>query len=307
MFLRCLLLLTAVVWTTLGTNGPAVAQAPVKVVASFSILSDLVRQVGGNRVEVTSLVGPNVDAHVYEPTPADASRIAQAKIVFVNGLGFEGWITRLIKASGTKAPVVVASRGVKPIAAEAHEHGHEKAAGRAHRFDPHAWQNVANTKLYAITIRDALTQADPDGKASYEENAAKYLSKLDELEAEVRAAIARIPAGNRRIITNHDAFGYFAKAYGLQFIAPQGVSTEAEASANDVARIIRQIRARKVPAVFLENVTNPRLMEQIAKESGAKIGSKLYSDALSEPSGPAGTYLDMIRHNIRAFSEALLS
>jgi len=284
------------------------AQSPqLQVVASFSILADLVKQLGGDRVEVTSLVGPNGDAHVYEPTPSDANRLMQAKVIFVNGFGLEGWITRLIKASGSKALVVVASNGVKPIDADEDEHGREKAIGRAHRFDPHAWQNVANAKLYVVTIRDALIQADPEGKATYQANTAQYRAKLDELEQDVVAAVARIPASKRKIITTHDAFGYFAKAYGMQFIPLQGISTEAQAAAKDVAKIIRQIRAQRVSAVFLENVTDPRLMEQIAKESGAKIGPKVYSDALSNPIGPAATYIDMIRHNIRAFSEALTS
>jgi zinc/manganese transport system substrate-binding protein len=277
----------------------------VPVVATFSVLADLVREVGSGRVSVTSLVGPNADAHVYQPTPSDAQRVAEARIIFVNGLGFEGWMTRLIKASGAKAAVVVASRGVKPIEAEAEDHGH--SGGGAHPADPHAWQNVANVKLYVAAIRDGLIQADPGSKETYQANASRYLAALDQLESEVRAAINRIPPNRRRIITTHDAFGYFAKAYGLQFIAAQGVSTEAEASAKDVAKIIRQIRAQKVPAVFLENISDPRMMERIAKESGARIGDKVYSDALSEPGGPAGTYIDMMRHNIHAFSAALTS
>ena len=302
---RLLLILLAL--AALGAGAPAKAAGEVKVVASFSILADLVRQVGGDRVKVVSLVGPNADAHTFEPKPSDASQLTQAKLIVVNGLGLDGWMDRLRKASGTKAPVVVASKGVKPIEAEEDEHGHENAAGPAHRFDPHAWQNVANAKLYVVNIRDALIQADPNGRATYEANDTRYRAALDQLESDVKAAIARIPPDKRKIITSHDAFGYFAKAYGLQFIAPQGVSTEAEPSAKDVAKMIRQIRSQKIPAVFLENVTDVRLIEQIAKESGAKIGDKVYSDALSEPSGPAGTYIDMMRHNIRAFSAALTS
>jgi zinc/manganese transport system substrate-binding protein len=285
-------------------TGARAQSSPLPVVASFSILADFVRQVGGERVEVMALVGPNGDAHVYEPTPSDASRLTQAKLIVVNGLGLDGWMDRLAKASAAKAPVVVASKGVKPIEAD-EEHGHDNTAGRSRPLDPHAWQDVGNAKLYAVAIRDALVAADPDGKASYEANAARYLLALDRLDADVKAAMSRIPASRRKIITSHDAFGYFAKAYGIQFVAPQGVSTDAEASARDVAKIIRQIRAQKIPAVFLENVTDPRLMERIAKESGAKIGDKVFSDALSDASGPAGTYVDMMRHNLRAFGNAL--
>ncbi|MGE7470379.1 metal ABC transporter substrate-binding protein [Bosea sp. NPDC003192] len=280
---------------------PAFAQEKLPVVASFSILGDFVREIGGDRVAVTLLVGPDGDAHVYSPTPADAKTVAGAKLVVVNGLKFEGWLTRLIKSSGTKATVATATTGITPLKmADDHGHGH---GGE----DPHAWQSVANARLYVGNVRDALVAADPAGKASYEANAAAYLAKLDTLEAEIKATVARIPADRRKAITSHDAFGYFAKAYGIEFIAPQGVSTEAEASAKDVGRIIRQIKAQKVPAVFLENITNPRLAEQIARESGAKIGGRLYSDALSAENGPAGTYIAMMKHNISQIEKALVA
>jgi zinc/manganese transport system substrate-binding protein len=272
-------------------------------VATFSILGDLAKNVGGERVEVSTLVGPDGDTHVYAPTPADSRRLADAKLVVANGLKLEGWIGRLIKSSGTKARVIEAARGIEPLKAEEeHGHGHGQAA-----LDPHAWQSVANLKLYVANIRDGLIAADPAGKADYEANAAGYRARLDVLEAEIRAAVERIPRDRRKIITSHDAFGYFQKAYGIAFVAPQGVSTEAEASAKDVARIIQQIRREKIPAVFLENVSDRRLADRIAKESGAKIGGRLYSDALSAPNGPAGTYIDMMRHNIRALSAALSS
>jgi zinc/manganese transport system substrate-binding protein len=284
---------------------PAQAAERLKVVASFSIVADFVKNVGGNRVEVVTLVGPDGDAHVYSPTPADARRLADAKVVVMNGLGFEGWMSRLVKASGTKALTVEAAKGVKTTrTGERNRHGHSHAHAS---IDPHAWQNIANAKVYVANFRDALAKADPAGKATYEANARDYLARLDALEGEVKDAIARIPADRRKIIMGHEAFGYFEAAYGLDFIAPQGVSTEAEASAKDVARIIQQIRREKIAAVFLENVSDPRLIERIAKETGAKIGDKLYSDALSAPDGPAGTYIDMMRHNIRAFSEALSS
>jgi zinc/manganese transport system substrate-binding protein len=274
---------------------PAAAQEKLNVVATFSILADLVKNVGGDRVAVTALVGPNGDAHVYQPSPGDAKTLADARLVFANGLGFEGWINRLVKASGTKAPTIVVTKGVKPRKAE-DDHGDA---------DPHAWQSVANAKIYVANIRDALSLADPAGKGGYEANAATYLASLDALEAEVKAAIDKIPSDRRRIITTHDAFGYFAAAYGVAFIAPQGVSTEAEVSAKDVARIITQIRKQKIPAVFLENVTDERLLRRIGAESGARIGGTLYSDALTDERGTAPTYLDMMRHNVKQLAAAL--
>jgi len=280
-------------------QGGAASAAPdkLKVVATFSILADLVRNVGGARVEVAALVGPNSDAHVYAPTPGDARALAAARVVVVNGLGFEGWMDRLVKASGTRAAMVVASKGVAPRRSE-DEHDHGGA-------DPHAWQSVANAKIYVGNIRDALVAADPAGEAAYRANAAGYLATLDALDAEVRAAITAIPPARRRIITTHDAFGYFAAAYGVDFLAPQGVSTEAEASARDVARIISQIRKQKIPAVFIENVTDPRLLERIGRETGARIGGTLYSDALTGPDGPAPSYVEMMRHNVRQLVAAL--
>lgn len=290
---------------------PAAAE-PLKTVASFSILGDLVKQVGGERVSVETLVGPDGDAHVFSPSPADAKKVATAKVLFENGLGLEGWISRLVKSSSSKAPVVIASKGVAPQTMEeedGHGHGHSHgAAGDDHKVtDPHAWQAASNVKLYVANIRDGLIAADPDGKSVYEANAAAYAEKLDALDAEIRAAWATVPADRRRIITSHDAFGYYASAYGLEVIAPQGVSTEAEASAKDVARIIRQIKAEKIPAVFVENISDKRLVQRIAKETGAKVGGSLYSDALSPAGGPAATYLDMMRSNLRELTAALSS
>jgi zinc/manganese transport system substrate-binding protein len=297
--------IAAVALAALLQTVPASAQDKVKVVATFSILADLVKNVGGDRVEITSLVPVNGDAHVYAPSPADAKKLADAKVVFTNGLGFEGWIPRLVKSSATKAAVIVATKGVKPRKSEEKGHGH----GHSHDADadPHAWQSVANAKIYVTNIRDALIAADPAGKATYEANAAAYTSKLDVLEAEVKGQVGSIPADRRRVITTHDAFGYFKAAYGLDFIAPQGVSTESEASAKDVAKIIVQIRKQKIPAVFLENVSDPRLLERIAAETGAKVGGTLYSDALTDEKGKAPTYIDMMKHNIRTLSAALTS
>ena len=288
--------LAATALAALFVAASARAQDRLNVIASFSILGDFVKNVGGDRVEVATLVGPNGNAHVYAPSPGDAKKVADAKLVFVNGLGFEGWLERLVKASGTKAPIVVATKGIKPLE-RAGEHGHDHDHGRA---DPHAWQSVANAKIYVANIRDALIAADPAGKDA-------YLAKLDALERDVREVVAKIPADRRRVITSHSAFGYFQDAYGVNFTAPQGVSTEAEASAKDVAAIIAQVRKQKVAAVFLENVTDPRLVEQIARETGAKVGGTLYSDALTDDKGDATTYIDLIRHNLRQLASALVS
>jgi zinc/manganese transport system substrate-binding protein len=279
---------------------PAQAQDRLPAVATFSILADLVKNVGGDRVEVATLVGPNGDVHVYSPTPADVKKLSAAKVIFVNGLGLEGWIDRLIGASGASAPVIVASAGVTP-----REIADKRDAGHA-TPDPHAWQSVANAKIYVGNIRDGLIRADPAGKDGYDANAKMYLGKLEALDAEVKAAIAKIPADRRKVITTHYAFGYFGDAHGLAFIAPEGLSTDAEPSAKDIATVIAQIRREKIPAVFMENIADPRLMREIASETGAAIGGTLYSDALSPPSGPAGTYIDMMRHNVGEFEKALL-
>jgi zinc/manganese transport system substrate-binding protein len=318
----------------LALAAPALAEDKLKVVSTFSILSDIVSNVGGDRVEVISLVGPDGDAHVYQPSPADAEAVAGAAVVVANGLGFEGWMDRLVEASGTRAAIITASDGIKPIAfgedehghdhaeGEAHDHGHDHAEGEAHdhdhakeeagheghdhgAFDPHAWQSVTNVALYVGNIEKGLAAADPAGAEAYTANAAAYLAELDALDAEIRAAVAALPQDRRTVVTSHDAFGYFAADYGLTFVAPQGVSTEAEASAQDVAALITQIRAENIGAVFVENIADPRLLDQIAAETGAAIGGTLYSDALSGPEGPAATYLNMMRHNLGQLTQAL--
>ena len=277
---------------------PAYASDKVDVVATFSILADFVRNVGGDRVEGTALVGPGADAHVYTPSPSDAKKIAAAKLVVVNGLGLEGWLPRLVKSSGGTATTLVASTGITPL---------RPGGGHHAEADPHAWQSVANAKIYVGNIRDALMTADPDGAATYRSNAEQYLARLDALDREVREAVAQIPPERRKVISSHEAFGYFAAAYGIAFVAPQGVSTESEPSARDLATIIRQIRKENIPAVFLENISDPRLVERIAAETGARIGGTLYSDSLTGEKGDAPTYIDMVRHNIRAVSSALKS
>jgi len=301
MLTRRMILIAAML---LAPASAVLAQEKLPVVASFSIIADMVENVGGDRVAVRSLVGPNGDAHVYSPSPADAKVVADAKVIVTNGLGFEGWIGRLMKSSKSKAVNIVASKGVKPrkmAGAHGHSHGHGHDDG-----DPHAWQSVANAKLYVANIRDGLIAADPAGKAVYDANAAAYLGKLDALDRQVREAVDKIPAERRKVIVTHDAFGYFEDAYGLDFIAPQGVSTNSEASARDVARIIQQIKKQKIPAVFLENISDPRLLKRIADETGAKLGGTLYSDALTDEKGDAPTYIDLIRHNITTLSAALI-
>ena len=271
---------------------PAQPARPLKVVASFSILADLVREVGGTAVEVVALVGPNADAHVFEPSPADVRRLAGADLVVVNGLGFEGWMDRLVRASGHGGPVTVASAGV--------------AARRLGRgADPHAWQDLANTQRYVVNLRDALSRARPALAAEFGQRAAQYNQRLQELDRDVRARLDAVPRSRRRVITSHDAFGYFAAAYGIQFLAPQGVSTDSEASAAAVARLIDQIRRHDVRAVFVENISDPRLVERIAREGGAAVGGRLYSDALSPPGTEADTYLKLFAHNARTIASAL--
>jgi len=264
----------------------------LNVVASFSILGDLVRNVGGEAVNVTTLVGPDGDAHVYVPTPADAKTISAARLVFVNGLGLEGWLPRLVASAGNKAAIVTATAGITPLTLGADA-------------DPHAWQSPLNARIYVANIRDALAAADPADAATFRKNAEAYLAKLDALDREVREAIAKIPPARRKVISTHRAFGYFAAAYGVEFIAPLGVSTESEASARDIAAIITQIRAAKIPAVFLENISDPRLIRQIAAETGARVGGTLYSDSLTGEKGDSPTYIEMVRHNIKALTSAL--
>jgi zinc/manganese transport system substrate-binding protein len=305
--------------------GTAFAHDDLKVVASFSILGDMVREVAGDDVAITTLVGPDGDAHVYEPTPADVKAVAGADIVFVNGLDFEGWMPRLLEAAGFKGEMVVVSDGITPREWDGEEEGHDHAhgaaepaeaghaeSGEAHghdhddgKFDPHAWQNLGNGIVYVGNIARALAAADPDHAADYQAAGEAYAATLKSLDERVRAEIAAIPEARRKVVTSHDAFGYFGAAYGIDFIAPQGVSTEAEASAGDVAQIIEQIRAEKIPAVFVENITDPRLVEQIARETGAVVGGELYSDALSGPDGPAPTYVQMFEFNAAALTKAL--
>ena len=308
-------LAVAVALSVLVSAGSAVAQdsAKIKVVASFSILADLVRQVGGERVDVSSLVGADSDMHGYEPPPNDVKTVAAAQVFVINGLGLEGWADRLVKSTGFKGEAVVASRGIKALEADDdHGHGHAegpaKGPAKAHDHggdDPHAWQDVANVKRYAENIRNALIAVDPSARAQYEAQAARFTAELDGLDRDIKAAFAPIPTARRKVITSHDAFAYFADAYEVAFLAPQGVGNEAEPSAKRVAELIRQIKKEGVKVVFLENISNPRVIERVSRETGAKSGGTLYSDALSGPDGPAATYLAMMRHNAKLIADGL--
>lgn len=268
---------------------PAAAADKLQVVASITVLADIAKQVGGDNVEVRSLVGPNGDAHVYEPTPQDAQAVTKAGLVVVNGLQLEGWMDRLVAASGTKATVVVATEGVPTRKME--EDGQEIT-------DPHAWNSAANGAIYAANIAKALAAADPAHAAAYQANGAKYEAELKALDSWARSEVATIPQAKRKVITSHDAFGYLGAAYGIEFHAPVGFSTESEASAGDIAKLIDQIKQEHIKAVFIENATDPRLVQQVAKASGAEMGGELYAEALSTADGPASTYAKMFRYNI---------
>ncbi|MEI4480019.1 MULTISPECIES: zinc ABC transporter substrate-binding protein AztC [unclassified Phyllobacterium] len=291
----------------------------LKVVSSFSIISDFAKNVGGDKIDLTTLVGPDGDAHVYEPKPSDAAAVAKADVVLVNGLNFEGFLPRLVEASATKAPIVELTKGVEPLKSGEEEHDH--ASGEEHKhepeahaheghdhgaYDPHAFQSISNAKIYVKNIADAFCTADAANCDTYKTNAADYTKKLDATEADVKAAIASIPESKRLVITSHDAFGYFEHEYGLKFLAPEGISTDSEASAADIVALIKQIKEDKASAIFVENITNPRLIEQIASETKLNVGGTLFSDALSKPEDGAGTYVEMMQHNITTFKKAIL-
>ena len=307
----------------------------IKVVATFSILGDMVKRIGGDHVLLTTLVGPNGDTHVYKPTPAAAKALSEADVLFVNGLDFEGWITRLVEASGFKGRHVIATSGVKTIPYEEGEdhddhsedkhdkhaddkhdkHADEKHAddnhkdGHAHHdhgeFDPHAWQSLSNATVYVDNITAALAQFAPSKATKFYQNRNSYIAEIEALHSQIKRMIASLPQNQRTVVTSHDAFQYFGRDYGLTFLAPHGVSTDSEASAQDVAKLIEQMRTKQIKAVFIENITDPRLLQQIANETGAILGGTLYPGALSEPNGPAPTYLKMLHHNAITLTRAL--
>jgi len=310
------LFLAALAMLAVATTSPSWAADKLKVVTTFTVLGDMARNVGGEHIALTTLVGPDGDAHVYEPTPADARALAQADLVIVNGLGFEGWIDRLVKASGYKGPVVVASNGISALKAE-EDHDHDQDHAKAHaekgkdhhhgELDPHAWQDLANGRLYVANIARSFAAADPAHADDYRRRAEAYDGELVSLDRDIRARLDAIPADRRKVITSHDAFQYFGRAYGINFHAPVDLSTESEPSAGEVAALVRQMRDEGIRALFVENITDPRLVQQVAREAGAVIGGTLYSDSLSGPTGPAPTYLDMFRHNVSEIAKAFTS
>lgn len=283
------------------------AEERVQVLASFSILADMVENVGGEHVDVTALVGPDSDAHVYSPRPTDARALAEADLVVFNGLQFEGWMERLVEASDYAGPLVVASDGLASMSEEPEtpaEDGHADHDGHDHgELDPHGWQDLNAGKRYVTNIRDGLIEADPDNAEAYEANAERYINEIEATDTEIRALIAEIPAATS-VITGHDSFGHFAHAYGLRFLSPQGLSTEADPSAADMAALIEVIREQEVRALFHENMTSPALLEQLAEETGLPIAGTLYADALASE-GEASTWLGMMRHNARTLHDAL--
>ena len=310
----------------------AASAEKMRVVATFSILGDMVRQVGGDHVEVKTLVGPNGDTHVFRPSPLDARILQNADLLVVNGLGLEGWLLRLVLAAEFSGTRIVATDGIDGLVLRQddadedeahksphvaspdereHKHGesHKHGGGHGHEhgpMDPHAWQSPRAAALYVTNIANALVAADPSNSLAYQGNLAAYLAEIEKVTREVKAALDDIPDERRDIVTSHDAFRYFGREFGLRFRAAQGISTAAEPSAKDIARLIAQIRKHDIPAVFIENITDPRLVNQIAQETGARVGGTLYSGSLSGPDGPAGTYLDMIRHNAKTLAEALM-
>ncbi len=326
--------------TQLATATGSKAAAKMPVLATFSILADLARNVGGDRVEVVSLVQPGGDAHVFQPTPGDAAKVRSAKVVIENGLGLEGWMGRLVEASGYKGEIVVASEGVKPLSIregghdhgghhhgehkhehgdhdhEGHDHdgdakGHEARShaghhhGRAGEADPHVWHDLDKARDYVSNITRGFCNADKAGCPEYKANAAAYLEKMQALDDELTKQFAEIPEAQRKIITSHDAFGYLANRYHIEIHAPEGVTTETEASAKDIAAIIGQIRRERIKALFVENISDPRVIEQIARETGLKPAGELYSDSLSASGGVADSYLKMMRYNATQIIDAL--
>lgn len=283
LFLLCVIMVSSI--------APARAAERLRAVATFSIVGDMVGRVAGDRVELATLVGPDADAHVFEPTPADARTIATAAVIFMNGLNFEPWMARLLESTKSRANRAVVSEGVMAI--PLHDHA----------VDPHAWQNPRIATIYVRNIARALAAADPSNAVFYRANADAYLKELRALDSDIRGAFAKIPAAKRRVVTTHEAFDYFALAYHVELVAPLGASTEQQPSAKEVAAIISQIRREKITAVFLENIADPRLIQQIGRETGVKLGGKLYSDALSTTDGPAPTYIAMMRHNAKLLTE----
>jgi ABC-type Zn uptake system ZnuABC Zn-binding protein ZnuA len=298
---------------------PVAAQTPTKgeplqVVASFSILGDLVQNVGGEAVAVTTLIGPGVDAHTYDPAPADLVVLTTAEVIFENGLGFEPWLDGFFASAQPLGARVVVTEGITPREAgadAAHEEAEDLEEDGAHehgQFDPHVWHDVANVTVMVGNIRDALAAADPDHAKLYEANAAAYIAELEALDASIREQVATLPEERRILVTSHDNLGYFAAAYGFTILGNVfgSVSTEAgDPSARDIAALVEAIAATGVPAIFAENVANPDLMESIATEAGVALAPPLYTDALGPPGSPGETYIGMMQSNVTTIVDAL--
>jgi len=270
-------------------SSPLAMAKTVDAVASFSILGDIVHEVGGEHVKVTTLVSPDGDPHSFEPSPKDSKAINASDVVFVSGLGLEGWIDRLVTASGYKGHLVTASEGVNSRKME--EDGKQIT-------DPHAWNSMANGVIYATNVMNALIKADPEDADYFRQRGKAYIEQLQKLDAWAKTEFTGIPQSKRKVLTSHDAFGYFGQEYHVSFMAPVGFSTEAEASASGVASLIKQIKEQQVKTYFIENQTDPRLVKQIAAASGAQPGGELYPEALSGPQGPATTYIKAFKHNV---------
>lgn len=301
MRLRIRALWLASVWLVFlyPSQQPAAVTPPIRVVVSFSILADIVHEIGGSDVAVTSLIGPDSDAHMFEPAPDQARLLATAQLFVINGLGLEGWLTRLTQSAQFRGPVVAATRGIAPITTT---EGGEAAPAP----DPHAWQDPRNVIVYADNIARALAAIDPAHSEAYRQRLHHYKAELEALDREVRSELQAIPAEKRRVITSHDAFVYYGRAYGVSFLAPEGISTDSEPSARAIADLIRQIRRDGIRALFIENISDPRLIDEIARETGATLGPPLYSDALSRPDGPAPGYLRMMQYNTAALKQGML-
>jgi zinc/manganese transport system substrate-binding protein len=280
--------------------GPSAgADSPIRVVVSFSILGDIVHQVGGPDVSVTSLIGPDSDAHVFEPSPDQARLLANAQLFVINGFGFEGWLTRLTRSAQYRGPVVVATERITPLSTT--ETGEKTPSP-----DPHAWQDPRKGVIYADNITRGLVEVDPKHAEAYRQRFRRYNSELEALDRRIRDDLGTISADKRRVITTHDAFAYYGQAYGVTFLAPEGISTDSEPSAKTIAALIRQIRREGIKALFLENISDPRLIEELARETGTTLGPPLYSDALSRPDEPAPTYIRMIEYNTAMLKAGML-
>ncbi len=279
----------------LSVSGAASA-APLKAVASITIIADMVHEVGGDLVEVSSIVGPNGDAHSYEAKPRDSKTLNEAEIVFINGLGLDPWIERLTTSSGFKGPLAVVTKGIKT---------HQFDEDGKHVTDPHAWQDLSNGQIYVTNIAKALCEVDAADCPTFNANASAYNAKLAVLDAELKTKFSAVPEPNRQVVTTHDAFGYFAIAYGVRFLAPEGFATEAEPSAAAIAKLVRQIKHDNIKALFFENMSDNRVIEAIAAETGVHAGPPLYADALSKPDEPGATYLQMFKYDSQTLLAAM--